>query len=227
MRPDGALTGRMPPLTHAPHVRNRRWPTTLKRSILTEKVSRRGYHLSREYATDPLEILFTREVMTADIAAIPADLTQREISEAIGVKRRGQRLFTVVDPSGELVGVVTRWVLEQWAAQPSSQGKARHLASIVRKAVTAYGDEPLRIVVNRMAETGRTDLPVVERARPRALIGRITLADMLKARVRHIEEEIRRDRPLPLSLIVPRWLRSTPRIPSSGRLPVEPREHDR
>src|SRR5262249_41107146 len=30
----------------------------LRRSILTEKVSRRGYHLSREYAIDPLEILF-------------------------------------------------------------------------------------------------------------------------------------------------------------------------
>ena len=34
----------------------------LKRSILTEKVARRGYHLSREYAVDPLEILFVREV---------------------------------------------------------------------------------------------------------------------------------------------------------------------
>src|SRR4029078_13064106 len=35
----------------------------LKRSILTEKIARRGYHLSREYATDPLEILFVREGM--------------------------------------------------------------------------------------------------------------------------------------------------------------------
>ncbi len=35
----------------------------LKRSILTEKIARRGLHLSREYALDPLEILFAREVM--------------------------------------------------------------------------------------------------------------------------------------------------------------------
>src|SRR5439155_1201204 len=34
---------------------------TMKRSILTEKISRRGFHLSREYAIDPLEILFARE----------------------------------------------------------------------------------------------------------------------------------------------------------------------
>jgi chloride channel protein, CIC family len=45
---------------------------TLKRSILTEKVSRRGYHLSREYAVDPLEILFVREVMRTKVPAILA-----------------------------------------------------------------------------------------------------------------------------------------------------------
>src|SRR6185436_4032452 len=36
---------------------------TLRRSILTEKVSRRGFHLTREYSIDPLEILFVREVV--------------------------------------------------------------------------------------------------------------------------------------------------------------------
>src|SRR5204863_9161838 len=45
----------------------------LRRSILTEKIARRGYHLSREYAIDPLEILFVREVMRTSIAALPAD----------------------------------------------------------------------------------------------------------------------------------------------------------
>ncbi len=46
---------------------------TLRRSILTEKVARRGFHLSREYAVDPLEILFVREVMRSDIVALPAN----------------------------------------------------------------------------------------------------------------------------------------------------------
>ncbi len=35
---------------------------TLKRSILTEKISRHGHHLSQEYSIDPLEIIFAREV---------------------------------------------------------------------------------------------------------------------------------------------------------------------
>jgi len=45
---------------------------TMKRSILTEKIGRRGYHLSQEYSIDPLEIMFAREVarpLTGDILA--------------------------------------------------------------------------------------------------------------------------------------------------------------
>jgi hypothetical protein len=36
----------------------------LKRSVLTEKVARRGTHLTREYSPDPLETFFAAEVMT-------------------------------------------------------------------------------------------------------------------------------------------------------------------
>src|SRR5208283_599220 len=56
---------------------------TLKRSILTEKVARRGYHLSREYAVDPLEILFVREVMRTNIAAISADIPLAELAQSL------------------------------------------------------------------------------------------------------------------------------------------------
>jgi hypothetical protein len=36
----------------------------MPRSILTEKVARRGYHLTREYGVDPLETIIVGEVMT-------------------------------------------------------------------------------------------------------------------------------------------------------------------
>jgi CBS domain-containing protein len=193
----------------------------LKRSILTEKVSRRGFHVTREYATDPLEILFTREVMGSDVAAIPAGMLRAELSAALAGKHRGQSLFAVVDGAGELVGVVTRWVLERWAEGPADEASSS-LASIAHKAVTAYPDEPLRVVMNRMAATGLTSLPVVDRGNPRRLVGNITLRDMLKARVRHLEEEQRRERVIPLNLIVPSFLRTSPSIPPSGKLPIEP-----
>src|SRR5579863_4659338 len=72
----------------------------LRRSILTEKVSRRGFHLSREYSTDPLEILFVCEVMGSEIAAIPSSLHPDQIVSSIGGKRRGHQLFAVVDEAG-------------------------------------------------------------------------------------------------------------------------------
>src|SRR5205823_812355 len=42
----------------------------LRRSILTEKISRRGYHLSREYSIDPLEIIFAREVVRTAVVVL-------------------------------------------------------------------------------------------------------------------------------------------------------------
>ena len=32
----------------------------LRRSVLTEKIARRGLHLTREYSVDPLEVLFVQ-----------------------------------------------------------------------------------------------------------------------------------------------------------------------
>src|SRR6184192_281101 len=56
---------------------------TLKRSILTEKVARRGYHLSSEYAVDPLEILFARDVMRTKVAVLPASSSLSEFQKAL------------------------------------------------------------------------------------------------------------------------------------------------
>jgi CIC family chloride channel protein len=47
----------------------------LRRSVLTEKVARRGVHVSREYSIDPLEVLFVGDVMTEGEDAGEADPT--------------------------------------------------------------------------------------------------------------------------------------------------------
>jgi len=67
--------------------------------------------------------------------------------------------------------------------------------------VVAYADEPLRAVVYRMAETGHTRLPVVDRANPQKLLGMISLNDLLKARVHNLEEERHRERVLRLRVL--------------------------
>src|SRR6202167_5531070 len=88
----------------------------LKRSILTEKVARRGYHLSREYAVDPLEILFARDAMQTNLVAFPSDGTVEEVRAVLNGNHRprGQYLYPVVDENRELRGVITRNGLQKW-----------------------------------------------------------------------------------------------------------------
>jgi chloride channel protein, CIC family len=179
---------------------------TLRRSILTEKVSRRGYHLSREYAVDPLEILFVREVMHTNVVALPATLSWHEMAQSLGRDdhRRHQRLYPVLGPEGHLVGVVTDNDVQAWLQERQTDAHGRQLAEIIKpNPVVAYPDEPLRIVAYRMAETGFTRLPVVSRHAPAQLVGMVSLSDLLKARVHHLEEERRRERILQMRLLGP------------------------
>jgi len=100
-----------------------------------------------------------------------------------------QRLYPVVDGEGKLTGVVTRKDIH------ALEGSTRTLADVIKqKPVTAFPDEPLRVVVYRMAETGLTRMPVVDREKPRDLLGMISLNDLLQARTRNLEEERRRER---------------------------------
>ncbi|HZP80055.1 MAG TPA: chloride channel protein [Chthonomonadaceae bacterium] len=181
---------------------------TLRRSILTEKISRRGYHLSREYSIDPLEILFVREVMRTNIVALHADMSLQELSTSLhhgSGQRSAQRLYPVVDAQNRLTGVVSREQLLEWIREPGRDGTGPPLAEWMRTdPIVAYEDEPLRVVVYRMAETGRTRLPVIARDGTRRLVGMISLDDLLKARALNMEAERRRERVLPLRLAFPK-----------------------
>jgi H+/Cl- antiporter ClcA len=83
----------------------------MPRSILTEKLGRRGYHLSREYGVDPLELLILRDLMTplpeADAKAeLPAfyaytDGTAREAAELMATE--GLATLPIVDRSTQRV----------------------------------------------------------------------------------------------------------------------------
>jgi len=171
----------------------------LKRSILTEKVARRGYHLSREYAVDPLEILAASDAMRTNLVVLPADSTLDQI-KAKGTSHgpQGQHLYPVVDNEKHLCGVITRKHLAKLLASPDSGH--RTLRDVAVRAVVSHPDEPLRVVVYRMAESGLTRFPVVDRGDQRKLLGIIALRDLLSARTRNLEEERTRERVLRVRL---------------------------
>jgi chloride channel protein, CIC family len=168
----------------------------LRRSILTEKVARRGYHVSSEYAVDPLELLYAREVMRAPDVILAADGTIDEAIQQMGGDiSEKQRLLPVVDEFGLLVGVLTRSGLQQKLQEAQASEMTVRLRELIQAdPVVALTDDPLRVVVNRMAEKGVTRMPVVERTG--RFMGLISLDDLLKARSRHLEEEQRREQTL-------------------------------
>jgi CIC family chloride channel protein len=88
---------------------------TLKRSILTEKISRRGYHLSQEYSIDPLEIIFAREVVREVTPAIVADARATGVVAyadeplriiAYRMAETGVTRLPVVAPDGSTLGII-------------------------------------------------------------------------------------------------------------------------
>jgi H+/Cl- antiporter ClcA/CBS domain-containing protein len=187
----------------------------MRRSILTEKVARRGFHVTREYAIDPLDVLFVRDVMQTSVVELPASATVEDVTRLLATKL-GERspLYPVVE-DGLLIGIVTRRALEGWV-EPSANLSAGAVGDIATRApVTAFADETLPALLKRMADTGRTRLPVVARDAPRRLVGMVTLTHTLKAKQRHLEEELRRERVLSVRALIPSVLRPSRGVPSS------------
>jgi H+/Cl- antiporter ClcA len=176
----------------------------LRRSILTEKIARRGYHLSREYAIDPLEILFVREVMRTNIVALPAAAPYEILRHSLhGDSARGrQRLYPVIGDDRDVIGVVTRNDLQRVVEAAPGQASVRLRSILQPDPVIAHEDESLRTIVYRMAETGLTRFPVVDRARGR-LVGMIALTDLLTARARTLDAERRRERGFSTRIAMP------------------------
>jgi H+/Cl- antiporter ClcA/predicted transcriptional regulator len=177
----------------------------MKRSILTEKVARRGYHVSREYSVDPLELVSVGEVMATDVVSIPAKTPVREVlhNYFLAAGSRSHQAYPVVDPDGKLLGVVTRRnLLHDWVSASLNQAEDDRSAKdfliafdlIHRDPITIYAWESCRMAAERMAEFGVGRLPVVSPDMPDKVIGMVTRSDLLKPRARSVEEEAKRER---------------------------------
>src|SRR5262245_15956119 len=182
----------------------------MKRSILTEKVARRGHHIMREYTVDPIEVLRVAEVMDKDLFTIPSTMKVAELSDRIAggdpqLTRRQGTLIT--DEAGNLAGIITRGDLLRALEANHSQERTVIDAGST-DLIVAYPDEVLRDAVAKMIGNDIGRLPVVARDQPRKLLGYLGRSGVIAARMRSHEEEHVRERGASLRIPVPGFRRT-------------------
>ena len=163
----------------------------MRRSILTEKVARRGHHVVREYVVNPLARVRVEDAMERDVPVLPADTSIATIGEWLATSDPllGHRYaWPLVDRTGALVGLVTRAdlmkALERVGGRDSTVLEAGASALIV-----TYPDELLEEAVAKMARQRLGRLPVVDRRDPTRLVGYLGRAAIATAWHELLEEE--------------------------------------
>ncbi|WP_447919670.1 chloride channel protein [Achromobacter aegrifaciens] len=163
----------------------------LKRSILTEKIARRGHHISREYRVDPFDLLRVSQVMTTPVETLPADWT---VAQAIAHFTTAQPVHTsypVLNGEGVVVGEVTRADTLAWALDEAQAGRTLGEALEGRDLVYGHPEELASQIADRMALTGAGRVPILDRANGR-LVGIVGRKDLFRSRARRLREESQR-----------------------------------
>ena len=168
----------------------------LRRSILTEKLARRGQHIAREYCVDVFELMRAGDVMDPDPSVINARTTVAELSDRIAnfdpsvCKRQG---ILIVDDEGRLTGIISRGdVVKALQADPAGAAPVSAVGSA--ELVLAFPEEPLQSVLAKMLKHDIGRLPVVDPQDKTRILGYLGRADILEARLRVQEEEEHREK---------------------------------
>jgi len=164
----------------------------LRRSILTEKVARKGHHVMREYIVDPFETTRVAEIMAKPVDALSADIMINDVVAFFTAPNAPERhkSYPVLEESGALIGMVARadvlrWTMSGWAA-----GTRLRDALGEQELVTGYEDELVGPLADRMAAADVGRVPILRR-NDEKVVGLVARRDLLRVRadvVRHEHE---------------------------------------
>jgi CIC family chloride channel protein len=152
----------------------------MRRSILTEKIARRGRHVLQEYTVDPHDFVQAGQLMTPNPQTLSGGML---IAAAVAFFSDDavHRSYPVTDDDGKLLGLVSRsdalrWKLESGLAKVS-------LADALSDAAQpfAYVHAPIGEVADLMVDTGVGRIPIVDEE-TRKVVGILSRHDLLQAR---------------------------------------------
>jgi CIC family chloride channel protein len=153
----------------------------LKRSILTEKIARRGQHVVREYSIDPFELLRVNEVMVREVDTLPATMPVEEAVAFFSSEVPRHKSYPLIDADGQVAGIVSRADVLRWRAESPHGDETLFDRASDRSLTVGYPDEPVSHLADRMvmADVGR--VPIVENNTMR-LAGLVSRKDLLRIR---------------------------------------------
>ena len=171
----------------------------MRRSILTERLARRGQHLSYEYSVDPFEVMRVSEIMAKPVDSLPATLP---IAEAVtffdaeaGVRRH--KSYPVVDDDYRLVGVVSRSDVLRWTRDGWDNGETLRDHADTARLFVGFADEPVGALADRMASADIGRAPIIDRQNGQ-LVGLVARRDLLRVRAQAAQQEQQRESALRL-----------------------------
>ncbi|CAG2127465.1 chloride channel protein [Cupriavidus plantarum] len=181
---------------------------TMKRSIMTEKIARRGLHIWREYGVDPLEHAHVADLMTREVVAIDGDLPVEAAMARYFGERAAHRAYPVVR-EGRVLGMLHRTAIDDFieaalaAATPARDAGHDDRASLTCRDLLPAG-APLvllptqtgRAAAGTMATFNVARVPVVNDLATMRLVGIVSLRDLVAPSRRVLDEETTRERPL-------------------------------
>ena len=169
----------------------------MRRSILTERLARRGRHLTYEYTVDPFDVMRVSEIMTHPVHTLPARMSTEDalafFDTENGVKRH--KSYPVVDDAGQVVSMVSRSDVLRWSREGWPQGQTLEERPDVGEVFVGYADELVGHLADRMAAADVGRVPVVDRATGK-LAGLVARRDLLRVRAHAARLERERARPL-------------------------------
>jgi H+/Cl- antiporter ClcA/CBS domain-containing protein len=154
----------------------------LRRSILTEKIARRGQHITREYSIDPFELMRVRDVMVTQVDTLPAEMTVDAAAAFFAAGGGAEhKSYPVVDKTGRVVGMASRADALRWTRQTGEAARTLYDVTSDASMVVGHPDQVLGRLADAMVEAGLGRVPVVDPKSGR-LAGLVARRDLLRIR---------------------------------------------
>lgn len=160
----------------------------MKRSILTEKVARRGHHLVREYRVDPFALTRVREVMTSQVESVPSTMTLHGAAAFLTAPETRHPSFPVIDENRQVLGLIDPPAILRW--RRAGKHRTTTLGELLAgsKVTLAFPDEYLEGLSDKLLMANVSHLPVVTREKLQ-LVGYVGWKDLMRVRSRKQAEE--------------------------------------